>query len=43
MVALSLTKVPGENGGLLLAMGGLDQKVHIYFGELKGKVSRKWE
>lgn len=43
MVALSLTKVPGENGGLLLAMGGLDQKVHIYFGDLKGKVSRKWE
>jgi elongator complex protein 2 len=39
MVALSLTMVPGENGGLLLAMGGLDQKNHIYYGDLNGKVS----
>lgn len=41
MVALSLTMVPGENGGLVLAMGGLDKNIHIYCGDLKGKVSRK--
>ncbi|KAJ1702432.1 hypothetical protein LUZ63_002211 [Rhynchospora breviuscula] len=43
MVALSLTMVPGENCGLLLAMGGLDQKIHVYYGDLIGKFSRVCE
>ncbi|CAL9157069.1 elongator complex protein 2-like [Musa acuminata AAA Group] len=32
MVALSLADLPGESGHVILAMGGLDQKIHIYLG-----------
>ncbi|KAL5722010.1 Elongator subunit elp2 [Ranunculus cassubicifolius] len=37
MVALSLAELPGNDGSLVLAMGGLDNKVHIYCGEQTGK------
>lgn len=39
MVALSLADLPGESGHVILAMGGLDQKIHIYLGDRKGNVS----
>lgn len=39
MVALSLADLPGESGHVILAMGGLDQKIHIYLGDHKGNVS----
>lgn len=38
MVALSLAELPGSTGHLLLAMGGLDNKIHLYCGERTGKV-----
>lgn len=38
MVALSLMEFPGNCGYLALAMGGLDNKIHIYSGERTGKV-----
>lgn len=38
MVALSLAELPGSSGGIVLAMGGLDSKVHLYCGERTGKV-----
>lgn len=38
MVALSLAVLPGSTGNLLLAMGGLDNKIHLYCGERTGKV-----
>lgn len=38
MVALSLAELPGSAGNLLLAMGGLDNKIHLYCGERTGKV-----
>lgn len=38
MVALSLAKLPGDTGHLVLAMGGLDNKIHLYCGERTGKV-----
>ena len=38
MVALSLAELPGSSGHLVLAMGGLDNKIHIYCGERTGKV-----
>ncbi|CAA0839824.1 Elongator complex protein 2 [Striga hermonthica] len=37
MVALSLTDLPGNSGHLALAMGGLDNKIHIYSGHRAGK------
>ncbi|GFP84690.1 elongator complex protein 2 [Phtheirospermum japonicum] len=37
MVTLSLVELPGNNGQLALAMGGLDNKIHIYSGERTGK------
>lgn len=37
MVALSLAKLPGNTGHIVLAMGGLDNKVHLYSGERTGK------
>lgn len=37
MVALSLTELPGNTGHLVLAMGGLDNKIHLYCGERTGK------
>lgn len=39
MVALSLAELPGNTGHLVLAMGGLDNKVHLYCGQRTGKVS----
>lgn len=30
--------LPGSLGGIVLAMGGLDNKVHLYCGERTGKV-----
>ncbi|KAI4357741.1 hypothetical protein L6164_001672 [Bauhinia variegata] len=38
MVALSLAELPGNNGQIVLAMGGLDNKVHLYCGERTGKL-----
>lgn len=38
MVALSLAELPGSAGHLVLAMGGLDNKIHLYCGETTGKV-----
>ncbi|KAF5751893.1 putative nucleotide binding protein [Tripterygium wilfordii] len=37
MVALSLAELPGSLGHIVLAMGGLDNKVHLYCGERTGK------
>ncbi|KAG2709425.1 hypothetical protein I3760_05G238900 [Carya illinoinensis] len=37
MVALSLAELPGNTGHLVLAMGGLDNKIHLYCGERTGK------
>ncbi|PIN23701.1 RNA polymerase II elongator complex, subunit ELP2, WD repeat superfamily [Handroanthus impetiginosus] len=37
MVAISLAELPGSGGHLTLAMGGLDNKIHIYSGERTGK------
>lgn len=39
MVALSLAVLPGDTGKVILAMGGLDQKIYIYLGKFIGKVS----
>lgn len=39
VVALSLAELPGNAGHLVLAMGGLDNKIHLYFGQRTGKVS----
>lgn len=38
MVALSLAELPGNSRQLVLAMGGLDNKIHLYCGERNGKV-----
>lgn len=38
MVALSLAELPGNSKQLVLAMGGLDNKIHLYCGERNGKV-----
>lgn len=38
MVALSLAELPGNSKQLVLAMGGLDSKIHLYCGERNGKV-----
>ncbi|XP_065881280.1 elongator complex protein 2 [Euphorbia lathyris] len=37
MVALSLAELPGNSNYIVLAMGGLDSKIHIYCGERTGK------
>ncbi|XVE92618.1 hypothetical protein REPUB_Repub01dG0113600 [Reevesia pubescens] len=37
MVTLSLVQLPGNTGLLALAMGGLDDKIHLYCGESTGK------
>lgn len=39
MVALALVELPGSDGCLALAMGGLDNKIHIYSSEKSGKVN----
>ncbi|KAL0372653.1 UNVERIFIED_CONTAM: Elongator complex protein 2 [Sesamum calycinum] len=43
MVALSLVELPGGSRHLALAMGGLDNKIHIYSGERAGKFVRACE
>lgn len=40
MVALSLSRLPGDTGHLVLATGGLDHKVHLYCGDSTGKVCK---
>jgi WD40 repeat protein len=40
MVSLSLAVLPEQEDRLILAMGGLDHKVHIYCGDLSGKVCK---
>ncbi|KAK6931542.1 WD40 repeat [Dillenia turbinata] len=40
MVALSLAELHGSSKHLILAMGGLDNKVHLYCGERTGKKKR---
>lgn len=39
MVTLSLAELPGDSGQIVLAMGGLDNKIHLYCGGRSGKVS----
>ncbi|XP_010932527.2 elongator complex protein 2 isoform X1 [Elaeis guineensis] len=46
MVTLSLAELPGDagcTGDLVLAMGGLDQKIHLYCGDQTGKFVRACE
>ncbi|KAF6137362.1 hypothetical protein GIB67_036399 [Kingdonia uniflora] len=43
MVALSLAELPGNTGHIVLALGGLDNKVHLYYGERTGKFSHACE
>ncbi|XP_062110029.1 elongator complex protein 2 [Humulus lupulus] len=43
MVALSLAELPGNNGRLVLAMGGLDNKIHLYCGGRSEKFVRACE
>ncbi|XP_059457637.1 elongator complex protein 2 isoform X1 [Corylus avellana] len=43
MVALSLAELPGNTGHIVLAMGGLDNKIHLYCGERTGKFLRACE
>lgn len=40
MVALALAELSGNTGHIVLAMGGLDNNIHLYCGERTGKV---WE
>ena len=37
MVTVSLSELPGNTGHVVLAAGGLDNKVHLYCGERTGK------
>lgn len=43
MVTLALAELPGNIGPMILAMGGLDNKVHLYYGERSGKFVRACE
>ncbi|KAJ4833598.1 Elongator subunit elp2 [Turnera subulata] len=43
MVALSLAELPGSSGHLVLAMGGLDTKIHLYCGQRRGQFVRACE
>lgn len=38
MVAVTLSSLPGSSTSFLMAMGGLDQQVHLYVGGLTGQV-----
>lgn len=40
MVALSLTELPDDKENIVLATGGLDNKIHLYCGDRKGKASK---
>ncbi|KAL7240340.1 hypothetical protein ACSBR2_006067 [Camellia fascicularis] len=42
MVALSLAELPGSTGHLVLAMGGLDNKIHLYCGDRTGDRTGKF-
>ncbi|KAK4789130.1 hypothetical protein SAY86_020449 [Trapa natans] len=37
MVAISLSELPGSSGKIVVAMGGLDNKIHLYCGDRTGK------
>lgn len=39
MVAISMAELPGSAGQIVLATGGLDNKIHLYCGDRTGKVS----
>lgn len=41
MVAISMAELPGSAGQIVLAMGGLDNKIHLYCGDRTGKVFYK--
>ncbi|XP_052187549.1 elongator complex protein 2 [Diospyros lotus] len=43
MVTLSIAELPGTTGHFLLAMGGLDNKIHLFCGERTGKFVRACE
>ncbi|CAI0447251.1 unnamed protein product [Linum tenue] len=43
MVALSLAELPGNSEHITLAMGGLDNKIHMYWGKRTGKFVRGCE
>ncbi|CAN1311759.1 Elongator complex protein 2 [Linum perenne] len=43
MVALSLAELPGSSEHIVLAMGGLDNKIHVYCGQKAGKFIRACE
>ncbi|CAL5209984.1 unnamed protein product [Lathyrus oleraceus] len=43
MVALSMAELPGCSGQIVLAMGGLDNKIHLYCGGRTGKFVRACE
>ncbi|KAM7274907.1 hypothetical protein ACFE04_016773 [Oxalis oulophora] len=43
MVALSLAELPGNDGHIVMAMGGLDNKIHIYTGEKTGEFTHACE
>ena len=38
MVAVTLSALPGSSTSFLMAMGGLDEQVHLYVGDLTGQV-----
>lgn len=38
MVAVTLSSLPGSYTSFLMAVGGLDQQVHLYVGSLTGQV-----
>lgn len=38
MVAVALSELPGITGYVVLATGGLDNKVHLYCGRRTGEV-----
>lgn len=38
VVAISLAELPGSSGQIVLAMGGLDNKIHLHCGGRSGKV-----
>lgn len=38
MVTLSLAELPGSTTHIIMAMGGLDNKIHLYCGETTGQV-----
>ncbi|PWA82673.1 elongator protein 2 [Artemisia annua] len=43
MVTLSLAELPGSTTHIIMAMGGLDNKIHLYCGETTGQFARACE